>query len=240
MTAKEISAHIEQENGTHGSVESQKIIAKHLVDNGIAEHHGRERRTSEIADEVGDDIDHGVGLCLKHLGEAEVVSKHGGNSTYIHHERTDESFFGEPGGEKFRELLCTEIERLCDDLEPVECVDSSDQSTEADDETEEKTRRATVAEALSASGSIDVAPDPSGVEAVFDATVNNVSRMERLDVAVRAIEEHDEVKKTDEYGRMGWRNAANKWTMTEEWYKQATNHSLSDFGSDQSPATGPD
>lgn len=203
MTAKEISVHIEQENGTHGSVESQKIIAKHLVDNGIAEHHGRERRTSEIADEVGDDIDHGVGLCLKHLGEAEVVSKHGGNSTYIHHERTDECFFGEPGGEKFRELLCTEIERLCDDLEPVECVDSSDQSTEADDETEEKTRRATVAERLSDSGSIDVAPDPSRVEAVFDATVDDVSRIERLDVAVRAIEDYDEVEKAGEYGRMG-------------------------------------
>jgi len=240
MTAKEISAHIEQENGTHGSVKSQKIIAKHLVDNGIAEHHGRERRTSEIEDEVGDDIDHGVGLCLKHLREARVVSQHGGNSTYIHHERTDKSFFGEPGGENFRELLRTEIERLCDDLEPVERVDSSDQSTEADDETEEKARRAIVAEALSASGSIDVAPDPSDVEAMFDATVDNVSRMGRLDVAVLAIEGHDEVKKTGEYGRMGWRNAANRWTMTEKWYRQATNHSLSDFGSDQSPATSPD
>jgi|APHM01.1.fsa_nt_gi hypothetical protein len=240
MTRKQVLDHIEQENRSHGSVESQKTVAEYFLDNGIAEHHGRERRTSEIEDEIGQDIDHDVGLCLKHLEAAEVVSEHGGNSTYIHHERTDEWFFGGPGGEKFTRLLRTETERLCDDLEPVECVDSSDRSVEGDDKTDEKTRRTTVAEALSDSGSIDVAPDPSGVEAAFDTTVDDVSRMERLDVAVRAIEEHDEVEKTDEYGRMGWRNAANKWAMTEEWYKQATNHSLSDFGAGQSPAAGSD
>lgn len=244
----ELTEHIDEENGSHGSVESQKTIAETFVEADIAENRDTWVRTSELEERVGDDIDHDVRLCLEHLEEAGVVvRKASGNRTFVRHERTEKNIFGNPKEDaRFRGLLTTEIDRLLDDLEPSSHAGGSkpekeDEEGEEGSETgSEPTRRAVVADALSNKGSIDVAPSASEVASVFDEDEDDVDRMDRLDTAVQAIQDHDSVEKTGEYEPMGWRNAATKWAMAETWYRRATHHSLSDFDVTGSSAPSPD
>lgn len=221
---KELFKKIESENGHQPSKGSQKLIAKWFVENEVAEHLDRQKRTSEVEDVLDEQTECEVSTCLKNLTRIDILTEVGsGGGSYIMHHRTGTPFWSGPGGKKFRALLQEEIERLLGDLEPAE------KSAPAVSDGGSLTKREVIATRLTERGSIDVDPSPSQVEEAIQAPADPVTRMERLDIAVEAVEESDHVDKGANYEPMGWRNPANKYTLTRHWYETSVNASLDNF-----------
>ncbi|GGM52790.1 hypothetical protein GCM10009006_37410 [Haloarcula argentinensis] len=56
-----------------------------------------------------------------------------------------------------------------------------------------------------------------------------VERMNNFDSAAKAIIDHNGVERDRDYEPMGWRNVANRYTLTQKAVAVEDNHSVSDF-----------
>lgn len=56
--------------------------------------------------------------------------------------------------------------------------------------------------------------EPTDLEEFLREPTDPIEQMNRYDKAVQAVKEAEEVSVTKEYDRMGWRNTANRWTLS--------------------------
>lgn len=200
---EDIESCIRGENDTTRSLDDQVKVADWLYDHDVTETEDELLRRKEIDSHV--DLEYQTKTVLENLEEINIVEKKKpGSDRFIHHERTGKFLHGAPRSDVAR-LLRADLKRFIQDVreqdEPLE-----DGSANDDDEDLEPTLRDVAAEALGI--------EPGDLEGFLQEPTDPIEQMNRYDKAVQAVKEADEVSVTKEYDRMGWRNTANRWTLS--------------------------
>lgn len=236
MPHETIEQWIQEENGHQASTVDQILTAYWLYRNEITVPHGKEKRTSEIDDALDQQLDHETDTVLKNLQDIDIVEKFEPPSrVFIQNERTNDAFFS-PNDEAFPPKLFEEISRLVFDvhlqegrgedglfpgqLHPPEIssvTDGGDPSIE--ETTQSRSLRAFIADELGVS--------PADVEQALVSFDDVIECMEQFDELIESIKESDEVSRGVEYDRVGWRNRANRWSLSETAKHVEENQSLS-------------
>jgi len=213
---------IRDKHSHHPSVDDQVFLKRWLVEVRLFASEDEWIRASQVEEQVGDELDYQIQGLLDNLEELNLLAKKDlqGSRNFIRSERKDELYFT-PQNEDFRETLTEEITRLIDDIR------SDDESTEdhstlaaftdgGDEDEEETTLRDIAAEAL------NVKPDK--VEEELRTPPDPIERMQSYDVVVERVEESNEIEENRNYGRLGWRNRANRWALSSaaEKYSDVT------------------
>ena len=226
---------IRDENGHKASDVDQILVAYWLFRNDVTVVDNDERRTSQLRTELADRLDHEVETALENLNRIGVVEKFEPPSrVFIQNERTGEAFFS-PNDEAFPPSLYEEISRLVYDihcregqagdgefpgeLHPPEVAPIADGGEETPESTgDDRPLRAFVAAEL------DVAP-PDVERALVDFE-DVIPCMEQFDELVEAIAGSEDVTRGVAYDRVGWRNRANRWALSETATRVEENESL--------------
>lgn len=218
-------------------VADQVVMARWFCENRVVQSKDREKRTREIKDALEGTLNTGVDTVVGHLEEAGIIEETGTQSgtTYIRNHRAEKNIYT-PNSDSFLPLVREEITRLLLDIRDQEARVTI---AAADGGKGEATIREVAAEAVDAEPSnleIALTGKPITVEEVPELDEDRsleirdpVARMENFDVAVNAIEASEDVEKGREYEPMGWRNVANRYSLSEEAERRWKNRSLSDF-----------
>ncbi|MFB6073288.1 MAG: hypothetical protein ABEJ88_10010 [Halobacterium sp.] len=220
-------------------VEDQVAMAYWFYDNDVTAQEERVNPTAEIIAGLEEDLSHAPETVIGNLVDIEVLQRVpvSGSGTYIRNHRTETNFYT-PSEDGFVASITEEITRLLLDVREQERAAQAAVADGGPNE-ENPTLREVAAEA------VDVSPDEL-VEALTgtvhfidelprsdveeEVQLNDaVKRMNLYDSAVKAIEDNDGVEKRREYGPMGWRNVANRYTLTQTATAIENNHSVTDF-----------
>lgn len=224
---------------TGSCVEDQVTLAYWFYNNDVTAPKDREKRTAEIIEALAEQLDHEPETVIGNLVGIDVLERvpTPGSGTYIRNHRTEDNFYT-PDEDGYLEQLKEEITRLLLDI--LE---------------QERTQKPTAAGGGSAqdipsirvvaADAIDVSPDEvvhaltGTLEFITEIPEPDddeeielddpVERMNNFDSAVKAIIAHDEIDRGRNYEPMGWRNVANRYTLTQRAAAIEDNHSMSDF-----------
>lgn len=198
-----LAAYIQEQNGNTHSVADQVSVATELYENGIGPDHDGLTR-NEIAERLA--FEYSSQTVLNHLVDLDILEEFQppGPSTYVISERRDEIVNGE-----VEETVDEEIERLIDHMVahmddrivPMNDGQLGDRVVIADGAG--RTIRSILAEAFQIS--------PEEVESYL----RDGDRLTKLNQAVDAIEESEDIERGDDYGRIIFRNAAYRYRLSE-------------------------
>lgn len=220
-------------------VEDQVTMAYWFYNNDITAPKDREKRTAEIIEALADQLDHEPETVIGNLVGIDVLERvpTPGSGTYIRNHRTEDNFYT-PDEDGYLKQLKEEITRFLLDIRDQE---QTQKPTAADGGSAENVPSIRVV----AADAIDVSPDKvvyalTGTlefiteipEPEDDEEIeldDPVKRMNNFDSAVKAIIAHDEIDCGRNYEPMGWRNVANRYTLTQRAAAIEDNYSMSDF-----------
>lgn len=228
-----------REEDAGNCIEDQVTMAYWFYNNDVTSPKDHEKRTAEIIEALAEELDHEPETVIGNLVGIDVLERvpTSGSGTYIRNHRTETNFYT-PDEDGFLDQLKEEITRLLLDILEQE---RTHKPTAADGGSDEgvPTIREVAAEAIDVTpdklvyaltGTLEFiteVPDPEDDEEInLD---NPVERMNNLDSAVKAIISHDEVERGWNYEPMGWRNVANRYTLTQRAAAIEDNHSVTDF-----------
>lgn len=236
MSYDTIDEWIREENGHQPSRPDQLITAYWFYRNDITVSDDDDRRTSQVREKLQDRLDHEVAQVLDNLAEIGVLDKREPPTrVFIQNERTRDAFFT-PNDEGFPPNLFEEISRLVYDLHLREgegergrfpgqlrlptiapVADGGESGTTMESEDTYPFRQF-IADELEV--------DPLDVEEALVEPDDPVECMVQFDDLVEAIKESDDVERELEYDQVGWRNRANRWTLSETAKRIEENESL--------------
>lgn len=236
MTYDRIDEWIREENGHQPSHPDQLITASWFYRNDITVSDDNDRRTSQVKESLQDRLDHEVAGVLDNLADIGVIEKNEPSTRrLILNERTRDAFFT-PNDEDFPPNLFEEISRLVYDLHLREGEGKSGRFPG-------QLQLPTIAPVADGGGSGATAGtddicqfrqfiadeleiDPPDVEGALVEPDDPVECMMQFDTLIEAIKESDEVERKREYDQIGWRNRANRWTLSETAKRVEENESL--------------
>ena len=219
-------------------VGDQITTAYWFYNNDVTAPKNREKRTAEIIEALAEKLNHEPETVIGNLVSIDVLERvsTAGSRTYIRNHRTEDNFYT-PNEEGYLEQLNEEITRfLLDILEQVR----AQKPTAADGGSEESvpTIREVAADAIDVTpdelvyaltGTLEFiaeVPEPEDDEEI--KLEDPVKRMNNFDSAVKAVMAHNEVERGRDYEPMGWRNVANRYTLTQRATAIEDNHLVSD------------
>jgi len=223
---------------TGDCVDDQVTMAYWFYNNDVTEPDDREKRTAEVIDAVDDRMEHEPETVIGNLVSIDVLERvsTSGSGTYIRNHRIGKNFYT-PDQDGYLARLKEEITRLLLDIREEERAGNHEESQ--DDSTPTATLRTVAADAIGVTpdnlvyaltGTIEFiseVPEPDAEEEI--ELDNPVERMNGFDSAATAIIDHSEVKRDRDYEPMGWRNVANRYTLTRRAVAIEDNYSVSDF-----------
>lgn len=198
MTKADLERYIRARKARTDSIDEQVTIALGMWDTGLDQDHDGVKR-ADLEDELGLDLQYNVGTSLGHLEEIDVVdtTTPSGPSWYVISERRDTIINGEVD-----ETAATDIERLITDMQENDPVDDGDTSAVADGAG--VTIRTVVADEF------DIMPE------AVERFLRKGDQVDKLNKAIDAIEAHDNVERSDDYGKIIFRGAAYRYRLTEK------------------------
>ena len=223
---------------TGDCVDDQVTMAYWFYNNDVTEPNEREKRTAEITDALVDQIEHEPETVIGNLVSIDVLERvpTPGSGTYIRNHRTEKNFYT-PDEDGYLARLKEEIARLLLDIREEERTRNDEESDE--DSRTTATLRTVAADAIDVTpdnlvygltGTIEFISEVPELDAEEEIELDNpVERMNKFDSAAKAIVDHSEVERGREYEPMGWRNVANRYTLTRRAVAIEDNHSMSDF-----------
>ncbi|WP_435143790.1 hypothetical protein [Halobaculum sp. P14] len=206
---------IEEEVPPVDSLESHRRVADWFVDHGheFGVNRNSWPRTSTIEEETDHLRDTGVYTVLSNLTEIDLLAINKGADTgYVMNHRTVEQFH-EIREREWVPVLDDEIDRFLGSVSPERGVGVATDGGPTP-----------AAIALDA-----VDQDGASVARVLTNEDSDFERLKLYDTMVAAIQDSDEVEKTEEYGAMGFRSRPNKYALSEVATRVAKNSSLLDF-----------
>jgi len=217
---------IREENSSRTKcVENQILCAIWFYENDVLARNDRSKRTSEIRESIGSDLQHQTDTVLENLTEIGVLGEQGrGGRSFVRNERKNRAFWA-PGEneEAIKELIDEEIGLFIDALHardrPLGVKATTDGGS--DGEVSINPLRELVAEKLST--------DENAVEAELREPDDPLERMEQYDPIVTAIKEDPEIEHRGEYDGMGWRNSANRYSLTQHAAALVESSALTDW-----------
>lgn len=198
MTNADLEQYIRAKKARTDSIDEQVTIAHAMWDADIDPDHDGVKR-ADLEDELGLDLEYNVGTSLGHLEEIDVVEEFlpPGPSGYAISERLDDIVNGEAD-----EVAETDIERLIQHIQDDDPATDDEASAVADGAG--VTMRTVVADAF------DVMPE------AVEQYLRKGDQVDKLNDAIDAIEDHDDVEAHDDYGKIVFRNAAYRYRLTEK------------------------
>lgn len=195
--------------------------------------------TAEVIDALEDSLNHATETVLGNLVDIDVVERVPvrGSGTYIRNHRTETNYYSS-SDDGFVSSITEEITRFLLDVRDQE---RTAQPAVADGGSEEESPsiREVAADALDVrpdelveelTGTLDFIDDVPELEEDEQIQLDDpVERMNNYDTAVSSVINHDDVGRGREYEPMGWRNVANRYTLTQMATAIENNHSVSDF-----------
>lgn len=220
-------------------VDDQVEMAYWFYDNDVTEPDDREKRTAEIIDALENDLEHAPETVLGNLVDINVVERVPvrGSGTYIRNHRTGTNYYS-PNDQEFVASITEEITRLLLDIRDQERK-SEPAVADGGEDNDSVAIREVAADAIGATpdnlvqeltGTIQFINDVPELEAEDQLQLDDpVVRMNNFDVAAKAVVDHERIEQRREYEPMGWRNVANRYTLTQKAKAIEDNHSVSDF-----------
>lgn len=196
MTKADLEQYIRAEKARTDSIDEQVTIALAMWDADIGPGHDGVKR-ADLEDELGLDLEFNIRTSLSHLEEIDVVDEFlpPGPSGYAISERLDDIVNGETD-----EVAETDIERLIRHIQDDDPATDDEASAVADGAG--VTVRTVVADAF------DVMPE------AVEQYLRQGDQVDKLNDAIDAIEDHDDVETRDDYGKIVFRNAAYRYRLT--------------------------
>lgn len=192
---------IYEENGDQPSVDDQVTVARALYDEGITTEETalKEDEITELLEERDVDLEYKLRTCLDNLRDIPVIVGHfPPGSKYVPiSERRDEIIFDE-----VEETVRVDRESLIEHIHDDDSDDEDELPLTADG------RGATVREVVADDADID----PEYVEHYLRSG-NRDTQRERLNDAIDAIVDFDEVTKRDDYGKVVFRHKAYRYHL---------------------------
>lgn len=192
---------IREENGDQPSVDDQVTVAQALYDEGITseEEALKEDEIKELLEERGVELEYKLRTCLDNLRDIPVIVGHfPPGSRYVPiSERRDEIIFGE-----VEETVRVDRGALINHVHDEDPDDADELPLTADG------RGATVREVIAEDADID----PEDIEHYLRSGSRDTQR-ERLNDAIDAIVNSDEVTKRDDYGKVVFRHKAYRYHL---------------------------
>lgn len=192
---------IYEENGDQPSVDDQVTVARALYDEGITTEETalKEDEITELLEERDVDLEYKLRTCLDNLRDIPVIVGHfPPGSKYVPiSERRDEIIFDE-----VEETVRVDRESLIEHIHDDDSDDEDELPLTADG------RGATVREVVADDADID----PEYVEHYLRSG-NRDTQRERLNDAIDAIVDSDEVTKRDDYGKVVFRHKAYRYHL---------------------------
>lgn len=192
---------IREENGDQPSVDDQVTVAQALYDEGVLseEEALKEDEIAELLKERGDELEYKLRTSLDNLRDIPVIVGYfPPGSRYVPiSERRDEIVFGE-----VEETVRIDREALLDHVHDDDPDDEEELPLTADG------RGITVREVIADDADID----PEKVEHYLRNGSRDTQR-ERLNDAIDAIVDSDEVTKRDDYGKVVFRHKAYRYHL---------------------------
>jgi cation transport regulator ChaB len=192
---------IREENGDQPSVDDQVTVARALYDEGVLseEEALKEDEIAELLKERGDELEYKLRTSLDNLRDIPVIVGYfPPGSRYVPiSERRDEIIFGE-----VEETVRVDREALLDHVHDDDPDEEDELPLTADG------RGVTVREVIS----VDTDIDPEEVEHYLH-TGNRDTQRERLNDAIDAIVDSNEVTKRDDYGKVVFRHKAYRYNL---------------------------
>jgi hypothetical protein len=192
---------IREKNGDQPSVDDQVTVARALYDEGITTEETalKEDEIEELLEERDVDLEYKLRTCLDNLRDIPVIVGHfPPGSKYVPiSERRDEIIFDE-----VKETVRVDRESL------IEHIHDDDPDGEDELPLTADGRGATVREVIADDADID----PEDVE-YYLRSDNRDTQRERLNDAINAIVDSDEVTKRDDYGKVVFRHKAYRYHL---------------------------
>lgn len=220
-------------------VEDQVTMAYWFYDNDVTEPNDREKRTAEVIDALDDQMEHEPETVIGNLVGIDVLDRvpTRGSGTYIRNHRTEDNFYT-PNEDGYLAQLKEEITRLLLDIREEERTSNHDNKND-EDNSKTTSLRAIAADAIDVTpdnlvyaltGTIEFISEVPELEADEEIELDDpVERMNNFDSAAKAIIESNEVEPGRNYESMGWRNVANRYTLTRRAVAIEENHSVTEF-----------
>lgn len=196
MTREHVRRRILTENRQTLSREDQVHISHGMWDEDIVPAHNG-LRLDEIEDELDLDLEYNVDTSISHLEEIDIVegTAPAGPEYYAISERLDEIVLG-----RVDEVAGEDVEAVIDHMQDDDPVGEEDTPAIADG------GGVTVRGVLS--DTFDVVPD------ALEGYLREGDQVEKLNRAVRAIREHDDLNACDDYGEILFRRGAYRYCLT--------------------------
>jgi len=192
---------IREENGDQPSVDDQVTVAQALYDEGVLseEEALKEDEIAELLEERGDELEYKLRTSLDNLRDIPVIVGYfPPGSRYVPiSERRDEVIFGE-----VEETVRVDREALLDHVHDDDPDDEEELPLTADGS------GITVRQAIADNADVD----PEDVEHHLHSGSRDTQR-ERLNDAIDAIVDSDEVTKRDDYGKVVFRHKAYRYHL---------------------------
>lgn len=216
---------IRGEHSDQPSCDDQVITAYWFVDNDITEISEKKERTSFVKEQLEHRLHHKVSRVLSNLEEIDVLVliEPAGSGGCILHERTEERFF-EPAKKEYVPYLDEEVSRFIEDMHTQEQESEDEQPLPATDGGAEDSEEPKPTLRSVAASELEVVP--SAVEEVLTQRQDQFERMDDFDGVIASIKASEEVARGGEYDQMGWRNFANKWTLSRQAARMEQNEAL--------------
>lgn len=192
---------IHEKNGDQPSVDDQVIVARALYDEGVLseEEALKEDEIAKLLKERGDELEYKLRTSLDNLRDIPVIVGYfPPGSRYVPiSERRDEIIFGE-----VEETVRVDREALLDHVHDDDPDEEDELPLTADG------RGVTVREVIADDADVD----PEDVEHHLHSGSRDTQR-ERLNDAIDAIVDSDEVTKRDDYGKVVFRHKAYRYHL---------------------------
>jgi len=192
---------IREENGDQPSVDDQVTVAQALYDEGVLseEEALKEDEIAELLEERGDELEYKLRTSLDNLRDIPVIVGYfPPGSRYVPiSERRDEVIFGE-----VEETVRVDREALLDHVHDDDPDDEEELPLTADGS------GITVRQAIADKADVE----PEDVEHHLHSGSRDTQR-ERLNDAIDAIVDSDEVTKRDDYGKVVFRHKAYRYHL---------------------------
>lgn len=199
MSRNDAGNHTRSENADAHSVDEQVEITHAMWDHGVDPAHDGIKR-ADIESDLGLNLSYNVRTSLKHLAEAGMVEEFAppGPSTLVIADWRDDAIVN---GE-VDETAAQGIEALIEHMQDDDPADEGDASAVADG------ARETIRSVISAQ--FDYNP------AVLEGFLRKGDQVDKLNEAVKAIEENEDLSKRDEYGEIAFINMPYRYRLTPE------------------------
>jgi len=198
MTKEHAERYIRVEKRNTQSVDDQVAISHAMWEEDIGPEHGG-LKADEIEHVLELDLDYNIGTSVSHLVEIDVldVVSAPGPDYYAISERLDEIVLG-----KVEEVATEDVEALIAHMQEDDPSEGDESPAVADG------ARTTIRSVLSTE--FDVVPD------ALEEYLRKGDQVEKLNTAVQAVKDNEDVEKREDYDEIVFRRGAYRYRLTEE------------------------